>query len=283
VTGATLGDELGPRGRRRVRIASAGFAVVLVAVGVVLLGRFADRGQLDGERWTPLAEWETLRFLLDGLVNTLRVALVAMVLALVAGGVLALGRLSRTAPVRWLSRLYVEFFRGFPLLVLVLFSVFGLRSLGVDISTYTALVLALAVYNSAVLAEIMRAGILSLDRGQSEAASALGLRYWQGMRLVVLPQALRRMIPAIVSQAVTLLKDTSLGFFVQYEELLRRGQITGQYHRNLLQALVLVAAMYIAVNLTLSRLASRLELRQRRRYRAGRIEVTGAEELAVID
>jgi glutamate transport system permease protein len=283
MSAVTLGDELGPRGRRRVRIASIACALALAALVAVLVGRFADRGQLDGERWEPFTSWVTLRFLLEGLINTLKVAAVAMVLALAAGGLLALGRLSHTAPVRWLSRLYVEFFRGFPLLVLVLFSVFGLRSLGYDISTYAALVLALAVYNSAVLAEIMRAGILSLDRGQSEAAAALGLRYWQGMRLVVLPQALRRMSPAIVSQAVTLLKDTSLGFFVQYEELLRRGQISGQYDQNLLQALIVVAAMYIAVNLTLSRIAHRLEIRQRRRFRAGRIQVTGSEDLAVLD
>jgi glutamate transport system permease protein len=206
-----------------------------------------------------------------------------MVLAVLVGGVVALGRLARTPAVRWLAGVYVEFFRGFPLLLLILISVFGLRAQGYDISTYAALVLALAVYNSAVLAEIFRAGILSLDRGQSEAAASVGLTYWQGMRLVILPQALRRMVPAIVSQMVTLLKDTSLGFFIQYEELLRRGQVTGQFDRNLLQALFAVAVMYIAVNLTLSRLARRLEVRQRRRYRAGAISVGGLEDLAVLE
>jgi glutamate transport system permease protein len=282
VTAPVLADALGPRGRRRVLVASFVATVALAAVVLVGLQRLSDSGQLDADRWRPLTEWAVLRFLLLGLVNTIKAAAVAMVLALAVGGLMALGRLARNAPVRWLAGAYVEFFRGFPLLVLILFSVFGLRSQGIDISTYRALVLALAIYNSAVLAEIFRAGILSLDRGQSEAAAAVGLRYWQGMRHVILPQALRRMIPAIVSQVVTLLKDTSLGFFIQYDELLRRGQISGQYDRNLLQSLIAVAAMYIAVNFALSRVARRLEVRQRRRYRAGGVAVGGIEDLAVL-
>lgn len=282
MTAPVLHDALGPRGRRRVLVSSVVAAGVLAAVIAVGLGRLSDNGQLDGARWSPLGEWLVWRYLLGGLVNTLKAAGAAMVIALVVGGVMALGRLARGRIVRWLAGAYVEFFRGFPLLVLLLFSVFGLRSFDIDISTYQALVLALAVYNSAVLAEIFRAGILSLDRGQREAAAVIGLTEWQSMRLVILPQALRRMLPAIVSQVVTLLKDTSLGFFVGYQELLRRGQLSGQYDRNLLQALVAVALLYIAVNFTLSRIARRLEVRQRRRFRADPMQVGGVEDLATM-
>ena len=273
-------DALGPRARRRVLVASLVSAVGVAALAYVALQRFADRGQLEADLWRPFTEWEIWRFLLGGLANTLKAAGAAMVLAMVVGAGMALGRLARNGPVRWLAGAYVEFFRGFPLLLLLLFSAFGLRQ-WVDLPLFWYLVLALAVYNSAVLAEIFRAGILSLDRGQSEAAAAIGLRYWQGMRLIVLPQAFRRMIPAIVSQLVTLLKDTSLGFFIQYHELLRRGQINGSADRNLLQSLLVVAAIYIAVNLVLSQVARRLEVRQRRRYRAGAIAVTGVDDLAV--
>ena len=282
MTAPVLADALGPRGRRRVQLATLVATAAVVAVVGVGVNRLADNGQLEPELWKPLTEWLVIKFLLLGLVNTVKAAGVAMVLALAIGGVMALGRLARSAPVRWSSGVYVEFFRGFPLLVLILFCVFGLRAQGIDISTYTALVLALTLYNSAVLAEVIRAGILSLDRGQREAADAVGLTYWQGMRHVVLPQAIRRMTPALVSQSVTLLKDTSLGFFVQYPELLRRGQVAGQFDRNLLQSLLAVAVLYIAVNLVLSRVARRLELRQRRRYRAGDIAVTGVEDLAAM-
>lgn len=280
---AALADALGPRGRRIATVSSVVAALVVAAGLAVAAGRLADNGQFDAERWSPLTEWPVWRFLLEGLVNTVRAALLAMALSLVVGLVMCLGRLARNGPVRWLAGAYVEFFRGFPLLLLILFMVFGLRSQGVDISTYTGLVAALAIYNSSVLAEIFRAGILSLDRGQGEAASAIGLTYWQAMALVILPQALRRMIPAIVSQVVVLLKDTSLGFFVQYDELLRRGQLSGNFDGNLLQALVAVAALYIVVNMVLSQVARRLEVRQRRRYGAGGVHVGGVEDLAVLD
>lgn len=283
MSAALIGDELGPRGRRRVLVGTAIAGAVVVALAVVALRRFASEGQLDAELWAPLADPAVLRFLLVGLVNTLEAAGAAMAGAMVLGGLMALARLARSRPVRWLAGIYVEFFRGFPLLLLILFSAFGLVRLGVDLPLFWYLVLALAVYNSAVLAEIFRAGILSLDRGQTEAAYTVGLTYWQAMASVVLPQALRRMLPAIVSQLVTLLKDTSLGFFIQYEELLRRGQLTGNFDNNLLQALLVVAAIYIAVNFTLSRIARRLEVRQRRRY-GGTIDVTGGpEDLVVVE
>ncbi len=205
-----------------------------------------------------------------------------MAASLVLGMMLALGRLALHAPVRWVAGLWVEFFRGVPLLLMILFSALALPKYGIDVSLFWYLVLGLVLYNSAVLGEIFRAGILSLDRGQTEAATALGLTYWQSMRIVILPQALRRMVPAIVSQLVTLLKDTSLGFIIGYEELLRRANIVGAFSKNLLQALVVVALIYIAVNFTLSRIARRLEVRQRTRLGAGAIEVGGVDDLTVL-
>ena len=283
MTAALVGDELGPRGRRRVLVSSVVAAGVVGTMVVVALLRFEARGQLDVDKWNILADPGVVSFLLGGLANTLKAAAAGMVGAVVIGAPMALGRLSRRRVVRWLAGLYVEFFRGFPLLLLILFSAFGLPRLGIDLPLFWYLVLGLALYNSAILAEIFRAGILSLDRGQSEAALAVGLTDGQAMRLVVLPQALRRMAPAIVGQLVVLLKDTSLGYFVQYEELLRRGQITGNFDANLLQALLIVAVIYIAVNLSLSRVARRLEVRQKRRY-GGTIELAaGPEDLVAVE
>ncbi|MGH9158307.1 MAG: amino acid ABC transporter permease [Acidimicrobiales bacterium] len=277
-----LGDALGPRGRRRSAAASvvAGMAL-LVLVGLAA-NRLGDRGQLDADRWEPFTRAPVIRFLLGGLGNTLRAAAVAMVLAMVLGAGLALVRLSRRAPLRWLAAAWIEFFRGIPLILLIFFAGLALPKYGFDLPVYWYLVMALVAYNSAVFGEIFRAGILSLDRGQREAAYAIGLSYRQVMASVLVPQAARRMVPTIVSQSVTLLKDSSLGFVITYEELLRRGRINGEFFANPLQSLSVVAAMYIAVNFSLSRLARRLEVRQRRRYRAGAIEVTGIEDLAVV-
>jgi glutamate transport system permease protein len=275
MTAPFLGDALGPRGRRTTRIVSAVSVVLILGFLFVALGRLSDKGQLDEAKWRPFTQWAVWKFFLTGLRITVQLAVVSMVGAMVVGAVMALARLARTAVVRWVAVAYVEFFRGVPLVLLIFFSALGLPKYGVRFSLFWYVALGLIIYNSAVLAEIFRAGILSLDRGQSEAAYSLGMGYWKAMGLVIIPQAARRMIPAIVSQLVTLLKDTSLGSVVAFEELLRRAQINGEFFQNRLQSLVVVALVYILVNFALSRLAGRLEVRQRRKYKAGAILVPG--------
>ena len=283
MTAPFLADELGPRGRRITRIVSVVTVLILAGMVAVALSRLNAKGQLDEDKWRPFTQWPVIKYFLLGLLTTVKVALFAMAGAIVIGALMALARLSRTPPLRWFGAAYVEFFRGVPLFLLVFFAYLGLPRYGVSLSGFSALALALIVYNGAVLGEIFRAGILSLDRGQSEAAYTLGMSYWQSMLLVVIPQAARRMIPAIVSQLVTLLKDTSLGAVIGFEELLRRGRINGEFFHNPLQSLFVVACFYIIVNFTLSRLARRLEVRQRRRYKAAPISVSGVLDLAVLE
>jgi len=256
--------------------------VAITAVVAVAALRFADNGQFRAELWRPLTQWSILRFLLGGFVNTIKAAAVAMVLAMIIGAVMALARLGTHRAVRWPAGTYVEFFRAMPLLLLIFFTFFAFPPLGLHPSPFQALVLGLAIYNGAVLGEIFRAGILSLDRGQGEAASAIGLTHRQAMTFVILPQAARRMAPAIVSQLITLLKDTALGVLITYDDALRRADNIGSYYGNRLQAYMFVAVCYIAVNLALSRISHRLEVRQRRRLGAAPIEVAGVEDLAVM-
>jgi glutamate transport system permease protein len=282
MTAPFIAEALGPRGRRRVAVASAVVGAVIAAGIAVALARLLHKGQFSDHLVAPLRQWPVQRFLLLGLLKTVEAALAAMVLAMVVGAFLALGRLSRNGPVRWLVGAYVEIFRAVPLILLMLFCLLGLPSLGIHLTPFAGVVVALTAYNGAVLGEIFRAGILSLERGQSEAASAVGLTYWQSMGRVIVPQAARRMIPAIVSQLVTLLKDTALGSVILFDELLNRARQTGTFYGNPLQAFAEAAVFYIAVNFTLSRVARRLEVRQRRRYKAGAISVTGVEDLAVM-
>jgi glutamate transport system permease protein len=277
-------DALGPRGRRRAAAASVVTVAAVAGLVALALIRFADHGQLDAERWRAVLRWPALRQLLEGLVITLEAAAVSMALATVVGVVMAAGRLAPARPVRWAAGVYVELFRAIPILVLIIAAFLVLPTYGLELSPFWSLVLALTAYNGAVLGEIFRAGVLSLERGQIEAARAVGLTGRQTAVAVVVPQAARRMAPAIVSQLVTLLKDTSLGTAIGMQELLSRGRQLGSGTGSLLQALILVAAMYIVVNLTLSQLARRLEVRQRRRYGAGRIAITGGpEDLVLVD
>ena len=281
---SVLYDELGPRGRRRVRIAS-GIAYALLALLVFgALRRLADKGQLEGRRWANLGDSELLTFLAGGLWANVKAAVVALALALVLATALALARLSRLRALRLLSGFVIETFRGLPQLLFILGAALVLPRYGYELPLMAYVIVGLTLYQGAVLAEIFRAGILSLDRGQSEAAYAIGLTYRQTMALVVVPQAVRRMLPSIVSQLVTLFKDTSLGYAISYEEMVRRGRIaTVSFGESLLQIALLVAVTFIVINMTLSKLARWLEQRQSRRYGGGTATVTGVEDLTVVD
>lgn len=260
---AVLYDVPGPRARRRVLVASIVTSVALAALLLVGLKRFADKGQFAADVWRPFTVWANIKFLLIGLWVTVRVALAAMVLSCLIGAVFALGRLSKSWFVRLPSVAYVQFFRAVPLLVLILFSAVALPKYGLKFQHLAIyLVLGLTVYNSAVIAEIIRAGILSVDRGQTEAALSVGLTERQAMRLVILPQAIRRMLPALLAQLVTILKDTSLGYVVSFEELLRRSVILGEFYGTVLPATLVVCAMYVVVCFALTRLAGRLAQRE---------------------
>jgi glutamate transport system permease protein len=187
------------------------------------------------------------------------------VLAGVLGVLLAFGRLSRQWWIRLPAIAVIEFFRGVPLLLLI-FALFLAwpRVVHTNLPALWALVLALTLYNGAVIAEIVRAGVQSIPKGQTEAAYAIGLSRTQTLRMVLLPQAVRVMLPALISQLVVLLKDTSLGFVIGYAELLRTGGQLVQVLRNPLQLYLAVALVYIAINSCLSALAGYVEGRQRR-------------------
>ncbi|WP_445189639.1 amino acid ABC transporter permease [Pseudonocardia sp. Cha107L01] len=265
---AVLYDIPGPKARvRNAGTGVVGVVLIVAAIGFVIY-RLIVTGQFSAREWEWIQYSAIQILLLNSLLATLAAFAVAAVLALVSGAVLAAGRLSEH---RWVSRpatVVVEFFRAIPLLVLIFILFYGVsRSLGFNISTFWALVLGLTLYNGSVLAEIFRAGVLALPKGQREAAYALGMRKTQVMTNVLLPQSLRAMLPTIVSQLVVVLKDTALGFLILYPELLYQARFLGsqgQLGSPILPVAMVVAVIYIAMCLLLSMLANYLERRTRR-------------------
>ena len=241
----------------------------------------------SGENWEWLWTDNNARFLLEAFLINVQIAVIAMVLALIAGLTLALLSLAQFTPVRLLAKGWVDVFRNLPLIFLILYlalampaswreawedNVPGFFPEALENGRVAAALLALVLYNRAVLAEIMRAGIQSLDRGQGEAAQALGLSYAQAMRLVILPQGLRRMVPATVSQLITLNKDTTLVSIIGIQEVVRNARIVssgnvfvGGVNAPVLQVFLFLGVLFIIVNLLLSRLSRRLELREQER------------------
>ena len=261
----------------------------------------------NSDNWEWLTTGNNVRFLLEGFLINLEIAVISMVLALALGLLLALLSLSMLTPVRLAAKAWVDLFRNLPLIFLILYLALALPESVKDFwddnapaflpeALQSPFVLAgiggLVLYNSAVLAEIMRAGILSLDRGQHEAASALGLTYTQRMRFVVLPQGLRRMVPATVSQLITLNKDTTLVSIIAIQEAVRSGRILSQTAGNpftgggdveapILQVMIFVGLLFVIANFALSRLSRRLEVREQRRLGTKPKPVSGLEDQAV--
>ncbi|MBM7776378.1 glutamate transport system permease protein [Actinokineospora baliensis] len=267
MTASVLYDAPGPRARRRTLLGSV-VAGVLVAGLLALVGnRLADKGQFEADKWAPLTDPADDNFTLvwnllgDALVNTLIAAVLAMAFSLVIGTGLAVLRIVAGRSWRWLVVGFIELFRGIPVVILIFFAARVLPGFGIDLSNLWFLVIGLTAYNSVIIAEIVRAGVNSLPKGQREAAESLGLRRGQVLGLVLLPQAFRAMLPALISQLVVVLKDTSLGFIISYEETVRTAGIIIQNLDNPIQVYFTIAVIFIAVNYAVSRLAIWVERR----------------------
>jgi glutamate transport system permease protein len=271
-TASVLFDAPGPRARVRNRLITAITLVLTVLVIWVIYARLEAKGQLDAAKWKPFATsnlWTT--YILPGVQGTLTAAAVSIVLALVLGFVLGVARLSSHTAIRWPAAVVVEFFRAVPVLIMMIFAYFLFALYDVFPSKQLALagvITGLTLYNGAVIAEIVRAGVNALPRGQSEAASALGLSWGQTMRSILLPQAITSMLPVLISQLVVVLKDTAIGYQITFVEMVRQGTVVGSSYGNYIPALIVIAVLMISVNFALSEFAIWLEGRMRRSRRA---------------
>ncbi|WP_137147836.1 amino acid ABC transporter permease [Mycolicibacterium sp. CR10] len=289
---SVLFDAPGPRARVRNHVISAVTVVVVAAVAWVVYSRLNDKGQLTAAKWEPFLTadlWRT--YVLPGVQGTITAAVVSIVLALVLGFVLGVGRLSTHTGIRWVCSVIVEFFRAVPVLIMMIFAYFLYATYDVFPSKHLALagvITGLTLYNGAVIAEIVRAGVHSLPRGQGEAASALGLTSGQTMRSILLPQAITSMLPVLISQVVVVLKDTAIGYQITFVEMVRQGTNVGSSYGNYIPALIVIALLMITVNFALSWFAVWLERRLRKSKRGpaplepGAVEQEGAPGAKVV-
>jgi glutamate transport system permease protein len=263
-----LYDAPGPRARRRALIGTVVASILLLALIGLVVKRLADQGQFDMELWGPLIDPNDENFsavwnlLWDGLRATLIAAGIAIALSLVFGTLLGTARVMSGKGLSIPLIIFIELFRGLPVVITIFFVWRVLPEIGVDVGPLPGddglwfLVIGLALYNSVIIAEILRAGVASLPRGQGEAARAIGMTERQVMSNVLLPQAFRTMLPALISQLVVILKDTSLAAVLAlYTELLRRGNLIALNLDNPIQVLFVVGLMFILINYALSRLA----------------------------
>jgi glutamate transport system permease protein len=268
---SVLYDAPGPRAKQRNILLTIVFLIVLGVASWWVLGAMADKGQLAAAKWKPFVTdsnvWTT--FLLPGLWLTVKAAAFAIVIALPLGALLGIGRLSDHRWVRIPAGVVVEFFRAIPVLLLMVFAsalFVQFTDIESEIRPMYAVVTGLVLYNASVIAEIVRAGILSLPRGQTDAAKAIGMRKGQTLSYVLLPQSVTAMLPALVSQLVVIVKDTALGgALLGLAELMSQSRtIPANYGANTIAALTVISLIYIALNFLITTFAGWLEGRARR-------------------
>jgi glutamate transport system permease protein len=255
---SALYDIPGPRALARHRLYAWITSAVLALLMAFVVYKLVDTGQFSAVKWRPFTYEGIQRLLLKGLANTLRA--------------FAAGRLSDHRVLRWASTLVVEFFRAMPLLVMIFFIFIALK-----LDPLLALIIGLTLYNGSVLAEVFRAGVNAVPRGQREAAYALGMRKTQVMTYVLVPQAARAMLPAIISQLVVALKDTSLGYLITYQEFLYSGKLIAtnlDYDLPFIPVVMVIAPVYIGMCMLLSWSANRIARHERRSPRTKGTEVT---------
>jgi glutamate transport system permease protein len=264
---SVLYDAPGPVTRRRTLISSSVAGVIVLVVIALVVIRLASQDQFSGALWGPLVSPFDPRFLAvwrllgQALVATLVAAALTLVFSLVIGTLFAVSRITANRYYRWLVVGVIEFLRGVPVVIAIFFAARVLPEVGLDLPILWYLVIGLTAYNSVIIAEIIRAGVASLPRGQAEAGYSLGLTRGQVLSSILLPQAFRVMLPALISQLVVIVKDTSLGFIISYEEFVRTANIIIQTLHNPIQTYAIVALIFIVINYGLGRLAEYVERR----------------------
>lgn len=248
-----LYEAPGPKTKRKIMVGTAVSAVVVACILLAILGRFYATGQLDPRYWTFFLEWSTWRFLLQGFAGTVRVALTAGAISLVLGMLLMLGRVSKIKTLSAACRVVIDFFRGVPSLLLIYFFFLVVPQYGIKMSSFWMLTLPVALAASGVLAEVFRAGVNAVPRGQVEAAMSIGLSPAKTMRKIVLPQAVRYVIPSLISQLVVVVKDTTVAYVVSYPDLMQNARVLITSYDALVSVYFTIALIYILINYAINK------------------------------
>ena len=266
---SVLYEPPGPRTQRIMRIATVLSIAVVVLLGAVVVYRFYITGQLQPRLWNFFLLPSTWRFLGQGFLGTLSIAVCAGALSLALGLVLMLCRISHNVVLTWVARILIDFFRGVPSLLLIYFCFLVIPRYGIKLASFWMITLPVACAAAAVLAEVFRAGVHAVGKGQKEAARALGFSRWQVLKLVVLPQAIRYVIPALITQLVVVVKDTTVAYVVSYPDLMQNARVLITNYDALVSVYFVIAAIYILVNWGLNSVSVRYA-------RGGRVSAAAA-------
>ncbi|MBR3226018.1 MAG: amino acid ABC transporter permease [Atopobiaceae bacterium] len=267
-----LYEAPGPKTRRRTAIGTV-VSLVLLAVGIFFaIRQFYITDQLNERYWSFLLEWTTWRFLLEGLWGTIQVAIVSGIISMLLGLLLMLGRIGHNKVLSVICRVLTDLFRSLPSLLLIYFFFLVIPKYGIRMPSFWMLTIPISLAASGVLAEVFRAGVNAVPKGQTEAAMSIGLTHGKIVRKIILPQALRIVIPSLVSQLVVVVKDTTVAYVVSFPDLMQNARVLISNYDALVSMYFVVAIIYILINYAINQLSIYLA------HRSGNKIVTRASE-----
>lgn len=250
-----LFEEPGPKARARIRIATVISLMALSALLVLMVRQFYITGQLESRYWSFFLKFTTWRFLGMGLLGTVEAATIGGILALLVGFILMLGRLSKFKALNAVSIVIIEFTRGVPTLLFIYFFFLVVPQFGIKMTALWKVVIPVALSACGIVAEVLRSGVNAVPKGQREAAISLGLSEGSTFIKVILPQAIRYVIPALISELVIVVKDTTFAYVVSFPDLMQNAKVLISNYDALLPVYLVVAIIYIIINYLLNRLS----------------------------
>lgn len=250
-----LYEEPGPKAKKRIAAATAVSLVVLAVLLILIIRQFYVTGQLSARYWSIFTRYTTWRFLAQGLLGTVEVALAAGLVTFALGMLMMMGRISGVRPLRWLCVALIEVSRGIPTLLYIYFFLLAVPQLGLSLPAFWKITLAVSISASGVVAEVLRSGVNAVPKGQREAAVSLGLRSGSVFFKIVFPQAFRYVIPALISELVIVLKDTTFAYVVNYADLMQNAKVLISNYDALLSVYLVAAVIYILINYLLNKLS----------------------------
>ncbi len=250
-----LYEAPGPKTKRRTLIGTVVSVIVFAILIVLVIRQFYITDQLNERYWSFLLEWTTWRFLLEGLWGTIRVAVVAGIIAMALGLLLMLGRISNNRVLSAICHVFTDLFRSLPSLLLIYFFFLVIPKYGIRMPPFWMLTIPISLAASGVLAEVFRAGVNAVPKGQTEAAMSIGLTHGKIVRKIILPQALRIVIPSLVSQLVVVVKDTTVAYVVSFPDLMQNTRVLISNYDALVSMYFVVAIIYILINYAINHLS----------------------------
>lgn len=250
-----LYEAPGPKTRRRIVIATTVSLIVLAALAAGVIRQFYRTGQLDAKYWSFFLKATTWRFLGRGIIGTLEAAAAAGVVVFIMGFLMMLGRISKCKIARGICTALIEFTRGVPTLLFIYFFFLVVPQFGIHMSAFWKITLPVAISASGIVAEVLRSGVNAVPKGQKEAALSLGMSDRSVFLKVVFPQAIRYVIPALISEVVIVVKDTTFAYVVNFPDLMQNAKVLISNYDALLSVYLVVAVIYIIINYLLNRLS----------------------------